>query len=61
MECIVIPDTCYSYTTHYSVKRATCCKCKNYKEFVVKVDIYNGPNKTKKQVRVYEKDGSKAY
>lgn len=54
-DCIVIPDTCYSYTVTYSGKRDTCCKCKNYIEYVSKVIVYNGPNKTQKQVRFYEK------
>ena len=53
--CIVIPDSCYSYTITYSGKRDTCCKCKEYKEYVMKVDVFYGPNRTKKEVRAYEK------
>lgn len=39
-ECIVIPN-CYRFELFFSGKRDTCCKCKEYKEYVIKVAYYN--------------------
>lgn len=44
-ECVVIPN-CYRYTMYFSKKRDTCCKCKNYKEYVLEVKFYDYSSKT---------------
>ncbi len=40
-ECIIIPKNNYRWTVVYSYKRDTCCKCKEYKEYVTKLLIKN--------------------
>lgn len=42
--CVIIPN-CYRYTIYFSEKRETCCKCKEYKEYVERVKYYNCPQK----------------
>lgn len=41
-DCIVIPN-CYRYDMYFSKKRDTCCKCKEYKEYVIEVKYYDYP------------------
>lgn len=40
-DCIVIPVNIVRYTIIFSYKRDTCCKCKEYKEYVEKILIKN--------------------
>ncbi len=40
-ECIIIPNNNFNYIIIYSGKKNTCCKCKEYKEYVRKVLIKN--------------------
>lgn len=39
--CVVIPNNNIKYIIVFSVKRDTCCKCKEYKEYVEKLLIKN--------------------
>lgn len=39
--CVIVPVNHYGYTIIYSTKKDTCCKCKEYKEYVTKLLIKN--------------------
>lgn len=39
--CVIVPNNVIRYTIIYSVKRDTCCKCRQYKEYVEKLLIKN--------------------
>lgn len=41
-DCVEIPN-CYSFSLYFSGKYDTCCKCKNYKEYITKVKFYHTP------------------
>jgi hypothetical protein len=41
-DCIVIPN-CYRFSIYFSGKRDTCCKCREYKEYVEKVEFFFTP------------------
>jgi hypothetical protein len=40
-DCVIIPVNNYKYALVFSYKRDTCCKCKEYKNYIVKLLIKN--------------------